>query len=110
MNDEPLLKDRILEKILHRLPDEGQASTLRDEIVTLYNEHARDTAMLNWREKDRLKRLERLHSWLQQRMDTRDEAREADLKERLGDRYRDYLAMEISALEWVIKFVKEHSI
>lgn len=100
----------MLEKINKFGLSEGEAKTLRDEIVTLYNEHSRDTAMLNWREKDRLKRLDRLHSWLQKRIETRDEAYEADLKERLGDRYRDYLAMEISALEWVIKFVKEHSI
>lgn len=110
MNDEPLLKDRIYEKVLHRLPDEGQASALRDEIVTLYNEHSRDTAMLNWREKDRLKRLDRLRSWLQQRKESRDEKYEEDLKARLGERYRDYLTMEISALEWAIRFVKEHSI
>ena len=110
MNDEPLLKERMLETINRYGLTEGEAKSLRDELVTLYNEHSRDTAMLNWREKDRLKRLERLQSWLQRRMDTRDEAREQEIKESLGDRYRDFLAMELSALDWSIKFIKEHSI
>lgn len=110
MNDEPLLKDRIYKKILERLPDEGQAAALRDEITILYNEHSRDSAMLNWREKDRIKRLEKLKSWLESRIETRDPKREEEKKQALGDRYRDYLAAEISALEWIIKFTKEHSI
>lgn len=109
MNDEPLLKDRMLARILKNV-EPGQAETLRDDLVGLYNEHARDTAMLNWREKDRLKRLERLQAWLQKRIDMRDPKREEEKKQALGDRYRDFLAAELSALEWSIKFIKEHSI
>lgn len=110
MNDEPLLKDRILKQIKHRGVEDGIAETLRDEIVGLYNEHSVSTAMLNWREKDRLKRLEHLQGWLVRRRDMRDEAKEEELRKSLGDRYRDYLSSEISACEWAIKFVKEHSI
>lgn len=110
MNDEPLLKDRLFGEINKVVPEEGKAAALRDEIVKLYNEHSRDTAMLNWREKDRLKRLERLQTWLQSRLESRDEQREEEKKQALGDRYRDYLAAEISAIEWSIKFIKEHSI
>lgn len=110
MNDEPQLKDRIYARILKNVPDEGQAATLRDDIVKLYNEHSRDTAMLNWREKDRIKRIERLQAWLQTRLDSRDEQKEEEKKQALGDRYRDYLTAEISAIDWIIKFVKEHSI
>lgn len=110
MNDEPLLKDRLLETLTNSGLEPGKAAALRDEIVILFNEHSRDTAMLNWREKDRIKRLERLKSWLESRLESRDPQREEEKKQALGDRYRDYLAAEISALEWIIKFTKEHSI
>ena len=100
----------MLEKISKSGLEPGQAAALRDDIVKLFNEHSRDTAMLNWREKDRIKRLERLQSWLQSRLDSRDEQKEQEKKIALGDRYRDYLGAEISAIEWSIKFIKEHSI
>lgn len=102
MNDEPLLKERLLKLLSNE--------NIVQEVVELFNEHSKDQAILNWKDKDRLKRLERLQGWLEQRLEMRDETREQERRDALGDRYHDYLSGEISAIEWVVKFVKEHSV
>lgn len=110
MNDEPLLKDRMLEEIEKTVDDPGQAAKLRDGLVKLYNEHSRDMEMLNWTAKDRIRRLEKLLAYKKQLLANRDDTKENEKREALGNRYNDYLTGEISSLEWVLKFVKEHSV
>ena len=110
MNDEPLLKDRLLQAIERTVPDKGEAEKLRNHIVELFNEHHSTLAMLNWNERDRIKRLEKMIAFKKRKLEERDEAKEQQKKEDLGERYNDYLAGEISSLEWAIKFIREHSV
>lgn len=110
MNDEPLLKDRMLAEIERTVQDPEEAKRLRDSLVALFNEHSRDLAMLNWNEKDRIKRLEKMIDFKKSKLAERDEAKEAQKREDLGERYNDYLNGEISSLEWAIKFIKEHAV
>lgn len=110
MHDEPLLKDRMLDLIGQYVSDPKKALFLRDQIVATYNEHSRDSEILNRTAREHLKSLDKMAAFKQGKLDERDEERERQKKLDLGLRYYDYLAGEVEALEWVTKFVKDHGL
>lgn len=109
MNDEKLLKERLF-MLLDAVDKDTPTAHVVIEVVKLFNEHSKNTAILNWHDKDKLKQLEKMLAFKQKLLDGRDEVAEAKKKEELGSRYRDYMTSEIESLEWVIRFVKEHSV
>lgn len=120
MNDEPLLKDRLrtLGGAIYKAITKGEESDIDEGIlnwftndsIKLFNEHSKSTAILSHRENDRLVRIQKILDYKKSRLAIRDPKEVEAKKQQKGEYYNDYLVADISALEWIIKFVKEHSV
>ena len=120
MNDEPLLRDRLrtlagtfykaVTKGKEEDLDEGVLNWFVNDTTKLFNEHSKTTAILSGRERHRLTRLQKILDYKRKRLELRDPAEVEAKKKEKGEFYNDFLVADISALDWIIDFVKKHSV
>lgn len=83
---------------------------IRIRVAKVFNEHAKAQAMLNSKERESIKVIEKRIERIDWEMGNRDPEETQRLIQKFGSRYIDYKAIEKTALEWVLKFVHEHSV
>ncbi len=116
MYDEETLRQRIESSVRvfvhkHNIEtNEGRVGSLVDILCKLFNEHSKATKILNSQEKDRIKRLEKTLDFRKRQLERRDNSLEQEKRNRFGDKYVDFINGDITSMEWVLKFVKEHSV
>jgi hypothetical protein len=83
---------------------------ITNRITGLFNEHSQSTMILNRLDKDRIGRLRARAEYLQRKISERTPEDTAAIKTKYGEEFKDFQSAELSAIEWAIKFIEEHSL
>lgn len=110
------VKDVALLSLQRHFPDddpvelEKSAYQIANKVCAILNDHSKSQRVLNHQDRQHLDRLRKRIEFLDQKITERDEEHTAKLKEEYGDNYFDYQKAELSAAQWAVKFIEDHSL